>query len=81
MRGKGQELCLRSQDFACPSPSQSQAISQYCPNGQKYLPFAAVESQVLQDWKESQVEALIAANTRAAKVQINHTVFDKVVAE
>jgi hypothetical protein len=69
---------LRSQDFACPSPSQSQAISQYCPSGQKYLPFAAVESQVLQDWKESQVEALIAANTRVAKVQINHTVFDEI---
>jgi hypothetical protein len=72
---------LRSQDFACSSPSQGQAISQYCPDGQKYLPFAAVESQVLQDWKESQVEALISANIRAARVQINHTVFDKVVAE
>jgi hypothetical protein len=32
-------------------------------------------------WKESQVETLIAANIRAAKVQINHPVFDKVVAE
>ncbi len=72
---------LRSQDFACPSQSQSQATSQYCTNGEKYLPFAAVESQVLQDWKESQAEALIAANIRAAKIQINHTVFDKVVAQ
>ena len=40
-----------------------------------------VESQVLQHWKESQVEGLITANIRAARVQINHTVFDKVVAQ
>ncbi len=76
---------LRSQDFACPSPSQGQpaihqssTIAQDCTSGTKYVPFAAVESQVLQDWKERQVGALIAANVRTARVQINHAVFDKV---
>lgn len=76
---------LRSQDFTCPEQSQKQPgespdISHYCANGEKYLPFAVVESEVLQDWKESQIEASIAANIRAADIQINHTVFDKVVA-
>jgi hypothetical protein len=37
--------------------------------------------QVLQQWKQNQVEALIAANIRAGKVQVNHTVIDKVVAQ
>lgn len=76
---------LRSQDFACPSTGQEQSgepqgTSQGCATGTKYLPFAAVESQVLQQWKENQVDALISANVRAAKAQINHTVFDKVIA-
>ena len=61
-------------------PGELQGISQYSASGAKYLPFAAVESQVPQQWKEDQVEVLIAANIRAAKVQINHTVSDKVVA-
>ncbi len=77
---------LRSQDFACPAPGQGQsgesrAISQYCVSGKEYVPFAAVESQVLRYWQESQVEALIAANIRAARVRINHTVFDKVAVQ
>ena len=70
---------LRGQDFACPSPDQPGA-SQYCAGGQKYLPFAAVEFQVLHQWQDSQVEELIATNVRAATVRINHTVFDKVMA-
>ena len=77
---------LRGQDFGCPPPGQEQsgepaAIARYCAGGKKYMPFAAVGSQVLQYWKERQVEALIAANIRAARVRINHTVFDKVVVQ
>ena len=76
---------LRSQDFSCPStsqpqPGEAQTLVQYCANGAQYVPFAMVEPQVLQQWKESQVKALIAVSVRAAKVQINHAVLDRVLA-
>jgi len=39
-----------------------------------------LEAELTQDLGENQLEALISANVRAAKVQINHAVYDGVVA-
>ncbi|ADJ49539.1 hypothetical protein AMES_7715 [Amycolatopsis mediterranei S699] len=77
---------LREQNFSCPPPGRQQhgessAKSQYCADGQQYLPFVAVEPQVVQRWKDDQFESLIAANIRAAHVEINHMVFDKIEAQ
>jgi len=72
---------LRDQDFLCPIANQQPAgVAADCASGQKYIPFSAVESQVLQAWKQDQVKSLIDARVSAAKVKISHTVYDKLVA-
>jgi hypothetical protein len=82
-------LQRRAQNYACPPPSTGRGqpgihqppVRQYCPAGQKYLPYSAVSARVLQQWKDNQFSALVDAQVRTAVVRINHRVYDRVVAQ